>query len=84
MLADCGVGFGLLPITIDGAEGVARPAATGVRVERLQDISEADADAEGVDFLRHVPDADESLTAKQLYECLWESINGAGSWGANP
>ncbi|MCY1169392.1 hypothetical protein D9M73_94200 [compost metagenome] len=57
---------------------------TGVRIERLQDISEADAEAEGVDFLRHVPDVDETLTAKQLYECLWESINGAGSWDTNP
>ncbi|MEO8021115.1 hypothetical protein [Polaromonas sp.] len=57
---------------------------TGVRVERLQDISEADAEAEGVDFLRHVPDADETLTARQLYKPLWETINGAGSWDANP
>lgn len=57
---------------------------TGVRVERLQDISEADAIAEGVGFLRHVPDVDETLTAKQLYECLWESINGPGSWESNP
>lgn len=57
---------------------------TGVRVERLNDISEADAEAEGVDFLRHVPDADETLTAKELYWCLWDSINGNGSWAANP
>lgn len=55
-----------------------------VRVERLQDISEADAESEGVDFLRHIPDADETLTARQLYECLWEYINGPGSWAANP
>jgi hypothetical protein len=55
-----------------------------VRVERLQDISEADAEAEGVGFLRHVPDVDETLTAKQLYDALWESINGNGSWNENP
>ena len=55
-----------------------------VRVERLQDISEADAEAEGIDFLRHTPDVDETLTAKQLYDALWESINGAGSWAENP
>lgn len=55
-----------------------------VRVERLQDISEADAEAEGIDFLRRVPAADETLTAKDLYECPWEYINGAGSWAANP
>lgn len=55
-----------------------------VRVERLQSISEADAEAEGIDFLRHVQDADETLTARDLYECLWDSINGEGSWAANP
>jgi hypothetical protein len=55
-----------------------------VRVERLQDISEADAEAEGVDFMRHIPDADETLTAIELYEILWEAINGAGSWALNP
>jgi hypothetical protein len=55
-----------------------------VRVERLQDISEADAEAEGIDFIRHYPDCDETLSAKTLYEVLWESINGKGSWAANP
>ena len=57
---------------------------TGVRVERLQDISEADAEAEGIDFIRRAPDVDETLTAKEFYEALWESIHGAGSWGLNP
>ncbi|WP_404991210.1 hypothetical protein [Cupriavidus pauculus] len=57
---------------------------TGVRVERLNDCSEDDAEAEGIAFLREVPDVDETLTARQLYECLWDSINGAGAWAANP
>lgn len=57
---------------------------TEVRVERLQDISEEQAEAEGVNFLRHVPDAEETLTAAQLFECLWSSINGDESWRANP
>ncbi|TFW40119.1 hypothetical protein E4195_01260 [Pseudomonas putida] len=57
---------------------------TAVRVERLQDISEDQAEAEGVGFLRHVPDADETLTAAQLFECLWSSINGDESWTSNP
>lgn len=58
---------------------------TGVRVERLQAISEADAEAEGIDFLRHVPDADETLTARQLFMCLWDSLATPGSdWAANP
>ena len=54
---------------------------TNVRVERLQEISEADAWAEGIDGEQlfraqgYAPDA---------YRQLWESINGAGSWAANP
>lgn len=57
---------------------------TGVRVERLQDISEEQAEAEGVGFLRHVPDADETLTAAQLFDCLWSATYGNESWDANP
>lgn len=53
-----------------------------VRVERLQAISVGDAEAEGVDFLRSVPDADETLSAKQLFECLWDSTGG--DWDTNP
>lgn len=56
----------------------------GVRVERLNDISEQDAEAEGVAFMREIPDADETLCASKLFELLWESINGAGSWEQNP
>jgi hypothetical protein len=57
---------------------------THVRVERLQDISQEQSEAEGVGFLRAAPDFDETLTAKQLYEILWDHINGAGAWGGNP
>jgi hypothetical protein len=57
---------------------------TNITVERLQDITEEDAEKEGVDFLRHIPDADETLSAKQLFEILWESINGPDSWDSNP
>ena len=57
---------------------------TAVRVELLQDITEEQAEAEGVNFLRHAPDADETLTASQLFECLWSSINGDESWNGNP
>lgn len=51
---------------------------TGVRVERLHDISEADAVAEGVGIRCHSP------MAVLEYSMLWESINGPGSWEANP
>lgn len=64
---------------------------TGVRVERLQDIRDADAVAEGIersgecnwrDYLDH-PHND-FTSARRSYRSLWEAINGAGSWGANP
>jgi hypothetical protein len=65
---------------------------TGVRVERLQDISEADAAAEGIAYepgeggVFHVPGTagccDDSAIGS--YRKLWESINGPGSWEANP
>ena len=82
----------------------------GVRVERLQEISEADAKAEGIySACIHVPppihtetryvapgvkmvnaadevdyEAPAHRTAKHAFECLWESINGYGSWSVNP
>lgn len=69
-----------------------------VRVERLQSISRKDAIAEGARFLplqEDVPGAwwtcDVSTGAAlhardpiSAYRLLWESINGAESWAANP
>lgn len=61
---------------------------TGVRVERLQAIGEADARAEGVTIEdRHTVGycTGEFLPPSiRAYRDLWESINGAGSWDANP
>lgn len=60
---------------------------TGVRVERLQDISEADAMAEGCSLECMTPTGDDSGSAIHGpggYIALWESINGPGSWDANP
>jgi hypothetical protein len=57
-------------------------AITKVRVERLQEISEADARAEGI-----TPDAFQRTADNWggvLYRRLWEQINGPGSWDANP
>lgn len=53
---------------------------TGVRVERLQEISEEDAIAEGCQC-SGVP---ASLTNRGAYAKLWESLHGPGSWDANP
>lgn len=58
-----------------------------VRVERLHDISEEDAKAEGV-HSDAVVTADGSdyrgLFAYDRFAELWQSINGTGSWDANP
>lgn len=59
---------------------------TGVRVERLQDISEQDAIAEGVDGENEAAKIGAGWYEKprRAYRRLWESINGTGSWDLNP
>lgn len=64
---------------------------TEVRVQRLQDISDAEAGAEGVkpwstEFvdLGDIQVNANAVPARTLYATLWDSINGAGSWDANP
>lgn len=54
---------------------------TSVRVERLQDISEADAIAEGVRNSLHLPGG---RFARENFAHLWWTINGDGSWESNP
>lgn len=86
----------------------------GVRVERLNDISESDAKAEGIEQIEDKRETQEPVRAwktyrfktahprrgetitreehsiigyfepQKSYRSLWESINGAGSWAANP
>jgi hypothetical protein len=55
-----------------------------VRVERLQDISEADALDEGVTYNDIPNNGLDPMRARTWYRGLWESINGPGSWDANP
>ena len=62
-----------------------------VRVERVNDCSETDALAEGIkgEACDHVRFSCEEIgccgpTAKGMYAALWDVINGAGSWAANP
>lgn len=73
---------------------------TDVRVERLNDISNEDAEAEGCPPCPHCNDvgwinsgADGGWQCdapgcgdsyRDQYRRLWESINGTGSWEANP
>ena len=59
---------------------------TDVRVERVQDISEEDARAEGVGPLRHDGRMHNGLPASDGFADLWDSINekrGYG-WRKNP
>jgi hypothetical protein len=64
---------------------------TAARIERLQDISAEDARAEGISefvggwWCEH-DDAEQvaGMTPQEGYRHLWERINGAGSWDANP
>ena len=72
---------------------------TGIRVERLQDISGQDAIAEGIDRIGgntsccpwrnyRISEASEMplhcSTPTRSYMTLWELLNGPGSWDKNP
>lgn len=63
---------------------------TKVKWERIQDISEADAIAEGVELFdtnryKDYEDLNNSfLHARISFASLWESINGKNSWQKNP
>ncbi|MFC7776733.1 hypothetical protein ACFQW4_06640 [Pantoea sp. GCM10028869] len=73
---------------------------TGVRVERLQDISESDAVAEGIEPLPLEPDMPQfyheyfpigikndlrcNMSAASSFSGLWEAIYGKESWQADP
>jgi hypothetical protein len=63
---------------------------TAVKIERLQEITPADAEAEGV--FQHVAEYsidkifrdDRAATARLYFLDLWEKLHGLGSWDANP
>jgi hypothetical protein len=72
---------------------------TEVQVERLNDISEEDALAEGcktepipapdtladpVERAMAIAMQGGEFTAKFDYQMLWDEINGAGAWALNP
>ena len=71
-----------------------------MRVERLQEISEEDARAEGIEYVpghagkyfrrydtKYPKDSattEGCRSAVVSFSTLWESIHGPGSWDANP
>lgn len=60
---------------------------TDVRVQRLQDISEADAVAEGCTEGHTVDDISgvhEGWSARTDFRALWNSIHGPDAWDQNP
>lgn len=62
---------------------------TDVRVQRLQDISEADAVAEGINghggrFTGYGKAADQWMGPIDSFASLWISLHGTASWDANP
>lgn len=69
---------------------------TEIRVQRVQEISEEDCIAEGINRIHHgrgfyyysalrdEPHPKNFVDPEYAYKELWESINGPGSWDANP
>ncbi len=65
---------------------------TNIKVERLQDISEEDAKAEGISRIYNTTSlvyknylhSDDACNAYKSFQTLWQSINGSESWDANP
>lgn len=60
---------------------------TDIRCERLQEISEDDAKAEGAEAIEVGGEDGVSMSDfshREGYAKLWEQINGPGSWASNP
>lgn len=62
---------------------------TGIRVERLQDITEEDAITEGISGWEHLGSYDgyddDFQTAREVFRGLWDKLNGKHApWKENP
>ena len=62
---------------------------TDVRVQRVQDISNENAIAEGIEphghaFTGYGKQADVWMAPYDSFASLWNSIHGPGAWDANP
>jgi len=73
-----------------GKKSVGRIRLTAIRQERLQDISEEDARAEGVDehYYDNLPSYKQRVIPGYLcraaFADLWKTVHGADSWDDNP
>lgn len=56
-------------------------AIKNIRLERLQDITESDAEAEGFTGEHR---ADRDMDARDEFSLAWMQIHGFGSWDSNP
>ena len=60
---------------------------TEVRVQRLQEISEEDAKAEGLDFMEPnrfaLPGGKDWMPHDAAFQSLWDFVNGPGAWARN-
>ncbi|MFP1727983.1 hypothetical protein ACLEDU_02370 [Lonsdalea quercina] len=58
---------------------------TGVRVERLRDLTDEDAVAEGAPKLEHLPyNPQDHKKARTWFRGVWSGIYGEESWSSNP
>lgn len=57
---------------------------TGVRVERLHEITDDEAWDEGIDFEAYTAAGGCKDAPRAAYSALWERIHGANTWDLNP
>ena len=81
---------------VDSSKMIHQIRITNVRVEKLQDISEQDAIAEGITYAGLTHDdygepmfvidgcKEEFSSARDAYACLIDKISGKGTWTSNP
>lgn len=81
---------------VDSSKMIHQIRITNVRVEKLQDISEQDAIAEGITYAGLTHDdygeptfvidgcKEEFSSARDAYACLIDKISGKGTWVSNP
>ena len=81
---------------VDSSKMIHQIRITNVRVEKLEDISEQDAIAEGITYAGLTHDdygepmfvidgcKEEFSSARDAYACLIDKISGKGTWTSNP